>query len=461
VQTSNKDVGENGSKGESMTFLICVLITGFVFSPMSSRAGEEDLLRLSLEEAVALAKSKNERLKISNENIEKAYQEYREARSHMLPQVNGSIGWNHYFQAPKITLPPMNGSPATQLSIKRDFDFAAEAQLTQVLWAFGKVTHAIKAADRGVQVEKYSKDLAEDEITFETKAAYYRILLARKALDIIKGSYQNARDNQKEVKERFRGGRVSRFDHIKMKADIASRAPLVLDAQKNYYLAKNALKTIMGVSASARLELLDDFSNSFQDFDKSKLQIELEQSNPGLLTLQESIAVYDHLVTQQERRYFPTLSGIASYSYSGDGDDFYIGKDNMFSTFLAGVMLTFPIWDSGAISSQYHQTMAGRNILNFQLKQTKRNLSSELDSAIEEYESSREILKTQKEASHLAGQSYQLSRETASAGKASQTEVNDAELRWTNAQLSLEHTIFQLHCLQARIEFLVSKRKSS
>ncbi len=441
-------------------FGILYLIFFVCFSGNVAIAQSNSALEVSLEEAIQMAKANNEMLKISEEKLERVHQKYREIRAEALPQLEGSVSWNHYFMAPKITLPGQNGAPSTQLSIKRDFDFEAQANVSQVLWAFGRVRNAINAADRAIQVEQFSKELAEDDLIFQTKSAFFNALLARQALEIVTASQENARQNQQSVRKRYRGGRVSRFDHVKMASDLAARKPIVLNAQKDFQLALNTLKAVLGLSGETEISLKGEFKGAFGQYNAVRLRADLLKENPGLLSLRESVELYGNLATNQKRSFLPTLEGVASYSYSGDGDDFYIGKSNMFSTLTAGLMLRVPIWEGGAKSGRYRQALADQRIAMLELSQAEREMEKELDSALAEFSSQKETLVAQEESVKLARQSYELAKGSAATGKASQTEVNDAELRWTNAQLSLGVTVFSLHVLEARIEYLTSQRNS-
>lgn len=423
---------------------------------VTTSTANSDPLSLSRDQAIRMAIDASEEIRIRRATIEKTEYRSMEVRASTLPQLSAEATWNRYIDSPRITLDMIPGSQPQEFPLKKNWEFNTGLRLTQVIWAFGKIRNAIQAADKAVAIEKLSYAAARREVAYAASVAYDTLLFASRSLAIAEESHQNALKNESAMKSRYTGGRLSRYENVKMAADVASRVPHVLEAQKNVALATERLKTLLHLPSTTRLILTDPLDTHFPNYSLPPARDKLA-SHPTLAMLETSIQLNESIVTHRKRDFLPTLSGFASYQYGGDANAFYVGTAHMHPTFVVGLVLSLTLWDSGATWGRYQQALRDRNVSQLQYDQTQKALTLELTSAIREYHALIETYKANTRAVELAERSYRISLSSFSGGQLSQSQVNDAELLLTAAKLNAELTLYRIHVLKAQIQKLTSE----
>ena len=426
-------------------YYILILVT--LFSSRAAIASAEEITAvLTLDRAVELALENSDDLKINNENLQKLKNRYKEVRSSIFPQVDGTLGATRYIESP----PGEASMPSLE-----DWETRLGIGVSQMLWAFGKARNAIRLAENYINLEKYAAGITKNELTFAVKQLYYSMLLAREMVEIASDSHKNAIKNESALKARFKKGRVSRANNIKMEADTAGRVPRVLEAEKSRDLAAVTFKDVLGFSADTKIILQEYLKEDFPEFDSLKLKTEMLNSEPVLMVYREKLRLADVQIRLRKSNFYPTLTGFLSYGYVGSGED--IIPDDMDAEVVAGISLNYNIWDSGAKKNSHKQAINDKNIAELEYHKKERALNVELASVLSEYKALIKTYEAHRKALDLAETSYSIALSSFRSGVVSQTMLNDAELQLTGAKMEAVTTLYNINILIARIEKLVSE----
>lgn len=426
-----------------------VIVTAVLISllcPVVQQAQGQEVLSLNVEQVINKAIAESEEYQIKDNTVQKLQQQYREAKSSIYPQVNGAVAWANNYDYPD--------KAKTQIS---DYTFDAGVVASQVIWSFGKVSAAVRLADRLLVGSRMNKDITKQDIVYTAKIRYYSTLLAQNSLNILQESLGNTRYNKELVIQRSSGGRSSRRDIIKMDADIASRIPQVNEVKAGFGSALRGLKVLIGAAPEAEIVMTEGFPAEYKPLDGSALVKSLRGNEPTLQALRQNIAVYEELVLIRKAGYYPTIAAFATWDYMGGSADYYIGRENLDFYNTLGVKMNVPLWTSGQTSSQLKQAKIDLQNARLQLQLVDKGMALELNNAVSEYNEYIDTLAANQEAVKLAQESFKMMQDMFASGQVSLTDLNDSELLLTSQKLKREITSFNINAMMAKIEKMTGK----
>lgn len=421
----------------------------FIFALIWSATAAVDaqsgsLITLDLETAVLMALDSSEDLKISSNDILRKQSERGEERSSALPQILGQAAWSNNFHYPNIPL----------TSAMTDYQFDAGIAVTQTLFAFGKISNAIAAAQKTVEASRLNRDAVRQDVIYHTKLAYYNACLARRVLQAAEESYENARQNKTILEGRTSLGRVSKHDNIKISSDISGRMPAVNKARADFASAMQTLRAAIGAQDGPEIELISGFPDDYPDLEREQLTAALEQNQPVLQAAAAVIEEKEYWVSSKNSTLLPEISAFASWNHQGGGNDYDIGRRNLEDYGVAGLKVSVPIWLGGLNREKLSQARIDKKDADLQYRKIRKDYLLALDKAFSEYQETLKTLEANHEAVRWAEESFRYSQELFSSGQISVTDLNDAELQLTNQKINRESTLFTLNMLLAGIERL-------
>ena len=439
-----------GEKGRAMKrgtrIIILVALLCFVGTIVVLHGYSQEALHVSIEEAITLALRTSEDVQIATNEIDKMRYRYKEARSTIYPHIEGEITWAHYPEYP----------PAAAATTK-DYSLGTGVTVSQVLWAFGRVSSAIRMADKYIAISRLNKDIARQEIVYNTKLSYYSAVLAERTLSIVMESYENARKNKRLLEKRTSSGRSSKADNIKMAADIASRVPEVNNARATFNSAMRTLKIIIGVEETAPVTLTDDFLAHYRMFEKGPLEESLRENEPTLQALRKQIEADKDVIKLRRANFLPTISAFATWDYKGIGDTYEVRRENLDHYVVAGLKVSVPIWAGGEKIAQLNQAKIDKENDILQLQKTTKELGLKLENAVSEYHAYIDTLEANRQAVELVQESFKMIQDLFESGQVTLADLNDAELQLTNQRLSMMLTLYNINTTAAEIEKLAAK----
>ena len=424
-------------------FVIFVSISFFNLAPsVYAQENRTEHFSVNIEQAIDMALRASESYSIKENEIEKTDAQYRSTKSAIYPQVNANVNWYRNTQYP------------AKSALMNNYSLDSGVSVDQLVWAFGRVSSAVSAADKYLNISRLNKEITEQEIIYNAKLGYFNVLLSDKIYQILKESYENADENKRILEEKFASGRPSKRDNIKMKADVAARIPLMNDAKSKANSAQKTFKTIIGLSAESSIDLTDKFKEEYEELKGDDLKSNLYEREPNLKMLDKDVEMKKDFIKVKQAGYYPEIYAFAKWNHKGIGEECDVGSDNLENYGLAGLKVSVPLWTGGKTKQDLRIAKIDRKNASLKLKETKEQLTLELDNAISEYHEYIETLKANNDAVNLAEESFKMSRDLFTSGQVSQADLNDAELLLTNVRLSKEMTLFNINITVAKIEKL-------
>src|SRR5512140_1198167 len=237
----------------SCLVLCLFFLTLLLLFPAAARAGDPTQVRplvITLDTAIAMALEQNRDILIADQERNKADAQIGEARSGALPQlwINGS--YSRYFLKQVLFLPPnsmINPTDKEQaLEIGSDNAYIGTAQISQTLFS-RKLGAAMDIAESYHDYSEQAYRGAREDVALQVKKAFYAVLLAekllqanRQGLDVVKANFEN-------VQSQYRHGTAAEFDLLRAEVQLANTEPLLISAENNLLLSRNALKSLLAL----------------------------------------------------------------------------------------------------------------------------------------------------------------------------------------------------------------------
>lgn len=403
-----------------------------------------ETIPLNLSETISRAIRESEDYQIQKNEVIKSKYKTKETASILFPQITGELTYLDNLKYPQI--------PTTRMI--KNFTFDAGVNVNQIITTFGKISSTIAAMKKFTTMNKFREDSVKDEVVFNSKLLYFNAYFANRVLQITKGSYENALKNKELLEKSSETGRISTRDNIKLSADIAARIPMIANAESSYTMALESLKKATGIDSDSDIELTEGYRTNYGNFNIKQAIAHLEQHQPILKALQQSIGAQEDLVKSKKAEYFPTLSAFFRYNYKGSSDDYFIGNETLFNYGSVGLNLQIPLFYGTRTRDKIKQSIADKETAVLTFQKTKKNLELELEKAITEYKELIKTLPANQEAENLAQDSFNLSQNLFASGQLSATDLNDAEMMLMNQKLKKETSLFKLQVALAKIERL-------
>lgn len=263
---------------------------------------------VSLEEAIHLALSKSPEVQEARSDVDIAKSKLEEVEGYRFPQLDSTLligpipdaRGDHLFSPDR----------ADRIDGIGLFE-RAEITLIQPIYAFGKITKGLEAADSGVKVYEAKVKQKQNEITLKVKEAYYGLLLARESMGVVLEAKEALGQAEEKVKELLQkeAPTADESDLLKLEAFSGEVERLRQEALKGERLALSALRVYLGISAEEEFDIADrHLTDEDQRIDPYESYVnEALSRRPEFKQLEEGLKAREALTVVARADYYPTL----------------------------------------------------------------------------------------------------------------------------------------------------------
>ncbi|HHX24921.1 MAG: TolC family protein [Tepidanaerobacteraceae bacterium] len=270
-----------------VTVIILVLITSsFVFAQENSKS-EDDVLELSLKEALEIAEENNQQVKISELGLEKAklakkqYRYQDKKAKDMEDAIKEAIEqWNQLPEEMQRELEEEGLKPVDP-GLSSSFEYTYQMDILE------------KTTDIGVKLAEAGIDVTVKGIHFGVEAAYYGALSAKENTMIAEAALERQKDMLKIAQAQYNVGTVAKKDVLDAEVQLASAEANLLKAQVQEEKAYINLKRLLGLPLDKPIKLTDYFEYNPKDLEKNLEEIieEAQQSRIDIMSAEGTFEI--------------------------------------------------------------------------------------------------------------------------------------------------------------------------
>jgi len=420
-----------------------VLFLGAVAAVFAVSAQEQDdaALTLSLEKALEIALSENPTIKVADQEIEIKRYAKQGTYASLYPQIDASASYQRVIE--KQTMSMDFGGQTQTIKVGTDNSFnggitAAMPIINAQLWTSLKVS----ALDVELAVEKARS--SRIDMIEEVTNAYYAVLLAKESLAVYNSVYDNAVENNKNVKKKYDVGSVSEFDLITSNVSVQNAIPNVIAAENSVTLTLWQLKALLGIDLQKNIDvegsLMDYEAEMAKAYELSRLNLE-SNSTMKQLDIQEEQLEKAVKITKMAN--VPTLSINAAYLYTALGNDGKFFDKQAWNPYsYAGVQLNIPIFAGNAKRAATRQARLNLSSLQLQRDNTERQLRVAIIQCINNMDTSVKQFSSSSATVGQAQRGYEIAVKRYEIGSGTQVEIDNSQLALTQAELSRNQSVY-------------------
>lgn len=407
--------------------------------------------KITLDEAIEIALSESNTIKIADMTIEKTGYAKKGAYSALYPNISAAGNYQRTLKK-QVMVMEMGGQ---SMSIEVGTDNNVSAGITAAMpLVNAQLWQSLKLSALDVELAIEQARSSKISLVSQVKQSFYAVLLAKEAYNVYKEVYDNAQKNFEDVEKKYNVGKASEFDYLRAKVNVNNAEPEVFSAENAVVLAIWQLKAIMGIDLNTELDVegaLSDYVNEVVAVVQETDTISFE-NNTNLLQLRLQDEMLTNTIKMTKFQYIPTLSASFAYNYNAMGNTFDMSW-NPYS--VVALSLNVPIFSGFSKRNSIRQYQKSQDILRLSIEDTERNLNIALGNYIDKMNTSVKRYTAAESTLEMAQKSYNISEKMYEVGKATLVELNDAQLALTQAQLTMSQAIFQYMTNKAAIDELM------
>ena len=439
---------------------ILLVLATFAFSQILTAQNEREI---TLNEAIALARTQSVDAAVALNELKTAYWEYRTFRADLLPEVNltgtlpnykksyssyqnsdGTYGFvrNNYLELSgdlsidqNIWLTGGKLSLSTSLDYIRQFGGNGKEQfmsvpinleLTQPIFGVNKLKWNRRIEPVRYEEAKAAFISATEEVTRKTITYFFQLLLAKETLATARQNELNAEHLYKVAGAKREMGQISENELLQLKLSALNAKAATTEAVSNLNANMFQLRAFLGMDENTKLEpvvpnLALDIRMEYNEVLSKALERNSFAQNIRRRQLESDYAV------ATARGDLRSVDLFASVGYTGLDKEFTSAYNHLLDNQIVQVGVKIPILDWGKRRGKVRVAKSNREVVLSKIRQEQMNFNQDIFLLVEHFNNQAQQLSIAKEADIIAQQRYKTSIETFLIGKINTLDLNDAQ----------------------------------
>jgi outer membrane protein len=432
---------------------------------------------ISLDEAVRLAESQSEQIRIARAGVQRAQGQQYQARSQRLPQLNGSAGYTRtlasQFEAaggstPAVdtTKPPVPPAPcdqylldATATTAERlaglenanrcalggnpfssfgSLGFGAKNQynlglaFSQNLFAGGRISGQNQAANAGRRSADIELTAQRAQLRLDVTQSYFDAALADRLVALAESSAVQTENVLRQTRLARTVGNVSEFELLRAQVSSANQRPIVIQRQSDREVAYLRLKQLLNIPLDDPLQL----TTAVDDSAATNAALASIGINPDTAAIDratvrqaaEAIDAQRGLLKVAKSQRLPSLALTSQYGKVAFPLNTFPQSGDFRTNWTIGLASQVPLFTGGRIKGD--QLIAEANLREAQARYDQSREFAALDSRVtlNNLMQARAAWEASQGTTEQASRAYSIAEVRYREGISTQIELNDARI---------------------------------
>ncbi|HEX6307537.1 MAG TPA: TolC family protein [Longimicrobiales bacterium] len=441
------------SRVEIRLMIVALILTLLALVP--AVAGAQEVVRLSLEEAVVHALRGSEAVQLAEAGLLRARGDRFQARSGFLPKVSGTVGYTRTLASEFEGLrgapvdssgsSPLDGLGELPFGQENRYDIGVEAR--QTVFAGGRVIARSRVAEAGVRSAGIGLAAARAEQELAVTEAYWDAVLADRLVGIAEAALEQAEATLAQVRASEGVGESAEFDVLRAQVARDNQRPQVIQRRADRDIAYMRLKQLLNLSQEADLELMSELPVRVDAIARAKgssgvsgdLVVNADTGSShraAVRQAEEQVVVRENLRRAVRAERLPAVNLTTQWgrvAYPRQGVPAWA---DMRSNWTVGVQLELPILTGGAQRGAELKAQADEVEARARLEQTRELAALDGRSALERLESAESAWDASVGTVEQAERAYRIAEIRFREGLSTHVDVSDARLMLQQAEVN-------------------------
>jgi outer membrane protein TolC len=282
-------------------------------------------------------------------------------------------------------------------------------------------------------------------VILNTKQAYYSTLSSQRLLQVAGETVRQNLKHLEEAQARFDVGLAPRFDVTQARVQVSNAELNLVTARHNVALARETLRTAMGVTGPFPYTLMDTLERQEFPFDDEALLTQAYANRPELRSIRAQQRSAAEQVSSLRKQYLPSVSGNAQYNWTGREHPLEDG-------WIWGVTLTVPLFDSILTTAEVGEGQANLRGLQAQEEDLRQQIALEVRQSWLNLRQAAESIRISEQTLVEARENLDIAEGRYSTGVGNIIELTDAQVSLTSAQANNVQALYSYKTAVAQLE---------
>jgi len=327
-------------------------------------------------------------------------------------------------------------------------------QVSQSLFAGGKNVSNYLLSQLGVAAADMQKIQAREDLLLSVKQAYYSILATQKALDVAKTSVVNLQSHLNVAQNFFEVGMVPKNQVLEAEVELAKAVQEQTTLNRDLVVAKARLNILLRQQVENPIKVVDilkytPFPMSMNDCLDTGLA-----DSPELKLGRNQVEVAAKNIDVARSGYYPQLDLVYTHSSMGNSARAHGGwaTNGNDSGWQMAAMATFNFWEWGRTKAEVEKSKVELNRSINSLTRLEDNTKLEITTNYQNLLSAGKNIDVSAKAVVSAAEDLRMVNERYLEQVATNTEVLDAQTRYSNAQYDHYQALYSYNLAWATLE---------
>lgn len=447
--------------------IITLAIVSIVIHPEKLQ-GEKVYQKISLEEAISMAKQNNHDYKIAIQRHKAESEKVNQAWGMLLPVIESEASIVR------------QGADSGFLSMS---DGQYDIRIVQVKFGInpGMFYNSLQMSRKAYAASTEELRKVKSDIEYSVIESYFNLILAEEMISIRKDTLRLFQENMKDVNSLYRTGSVPRYELLQAQVQLKSQEPLLLEAENRYRLASEMFNYQLGLdervyTADRSIIEKDKYrvaENDIDSFVKRVGGIALK-NRPEIVQLKMKKEIAGHMKNINDSYYlWPTFTAGGYYGYNmplTTAAGGYIPTSNggvgyMDLSSIAGERKWQPSWQVRIAATYRWSSLLpfdssraqGREALargleaEEEIVKVKRLITISIKSSYSILQTARQTIYSHRENVEKAREGLRIARESYRSGVIKNSELFGAQIALTQAQAGYINAINSYYLSLAKL----------
>lgn len=411
----------------------------------------QEKMTLTLMDSIQLALSQNPSLLASEERVRGAKSMIREAVAGFFPSLSATGLRSLKEKVFTLEFPSMvPGEPPEEV----EFDFTRDNQfsfsLSVPIYTGGRLVSGYKQAKYNHLSSEESLRQSEYMTVFNTKKAFYGVLLAREFVKVSEEAVSVAEKHLRNVKILLEVGMASKFDLLRSEVQLANLKPQQIRAKNSIKIAELSLKILIGLELAQPLDIQGELT--YEPFDPN-LEEALTSAlfrRPEIQQLEYQRMMAGEMLKISKASKYPTVTIQGAYNVWADSLTFK--EEDWQSYYSVNLALSVPIFTGFVAAAQIAQSKSIIKELEFNKKGLENMILFEVRQAALKLSEAKESLLSQEKNVEQAVESLRIAELNFSEGLATTLDVSSVQAALTQAKTNYSQALYDYVMSRAELD---------
>jgi outer membrane protein TolC len=389
---------------------------------------------LTLDRALQIALEKNKDIKKAREYRNQVQGRYVEERAAALPQLVGQTGISRAHDESQraafsnIHIPGFTLSTPVEVETRN-----AMVGLSQLVYSFGQVEAAIRAAKVGLKTADDQLLLYQQAALKEVSSAFYDVLLSRELYALAQQNLEQKNRHLEEARKKYAAGTATDYDVLAGEVAVQNARPDVVRTENTIRISRENLRFLLGLDSEVDAQgTLSTTIGAYPVYTES-ISTAWEH-RPELTGIKHQIGVAEELLSLAKAGNLPIINLKAGYGWQSL--DYSPGQADG-PLWTVGLFATFPFFDGFRTQGKVAQAKSNVSSLKIDEAKLVDSIVLQTRQAVDAVKEAGEIVKGLSGTVDQAQRLLSMAEKGYEYGVKTRLDVDDAELNLMLAQSNL------------------------